>query len=67
MPREGVIVGLVGIVTSLAVLVAGRRLYKQRLSLKGWLGTLTLVLGIMGLVASVGWLILGAYIDAHVR
>lgn len=42
MPRDAVIVGLVGMVLSVAVLVVGLRLYRRRFELKGWLGTLML-------------------------
>ena len=66
MPREGVMVGLVGVAVSIAVLVVGLPLYRRRLELKGWIGTLMVLVGILGLAASAGWLILGLYIDAHV-
>jgi hypothetical protein len=53
MPREGVIVGLILI---------------RRASPGRWgPGAATLTLGLVGLAASAGWLILGAYIDAVTR
>jgi len=67
VPDDWVIAGLVGIVLSVAVLVVGQRLYRRRFELKGWLGTLMLLVGILGLIASVGWLLFGAYIDAVTR
>lgn len=67
MPDDWVIAGLVGIVLSILVLVVGQRLYRRRFELKGWLWTLMLLVGILGLIASVGWLLLGAYIDAVTR
>jgi uncharacterized membrane protein YcjF (UPF0283 family) len=65
VPREGVIVGLVGIVVSIAVLGFGLPLYRRRYEVKGWIGLLMLLVGTLGLVAFAGWLILGAYIDSH--
>jgi hypothetical protein len=67
MPPDWVIAGLVGIVVSIAVLGFGIPLYRRRYEVKGWIGLLMLLVGGFGLVASVGWLILGAYIDSHVR
>jgi hypothetical protein len=67
MPREGVVVGLVGIAGSIAILIAAVVLHRSPSSARGWLGVLMWPVGIVGLLASVGWLILGAYVDAHVR
>ena len=67
MPDDWVIAGLVGIVLSILVLVVGLRLYRRRFQLKGWLGTLMLLVGILGLIASGGWVLLGAYVDAVTR
>lgn len=68
MPREGVVVGLVGIAGSIAILIVAVILHRSPSSSgRGWLGVLMLPVGIVGLLASVGWLILGAYVDAHVR
>jgi uncharacterized membrane protein YcjF (UPF0283 family) len=67
MPPDWVIAGLVGIVVSIAVLGFGIPLYRRRYEGKGWIGLLMLLVGGFGLLASVGWLILGAYIDSHVR
>jgi len=67
VPDDWVIAGLVGIVLSILVLVVGLRLYRRRFQLKGWLGTLMLLVGILGLIASGGWVLLGAYVDAVTR
>jgi hypothetical protein len=67
VPREGVIVGFAGITASAALLVGGAILYRSPSVGRGWLGLLMVLLGVLGLVASAGWLILGAYIDSHVR
>jgi hypothetical protein len=66
MPRDATTIGLVGVAASAGTLAAGLRLYRRRFELKGWLGSGLVLLGVLGLAVSVGWLLLGAYIDAHV-
>ena len=58
---------MVGLVLSIVLLGFGLPLYRRKYELKGWLGLLMLLLGILGVVASLGWLALVAYADAHVR
>jgi hypothetical protein len=63
VPRDGVIVGWAGITVSVALLLGGVVLYRS--SSRGSRGLAMLLLGLFGLVASAGWLILDAYIDSH--
>jgi hypothetical protein len=60
--------GLCGLGLSLVFLIAGVRFYRRRLELghQGEPWRLTLFLGSAGLVLSAGWLLVIAYIDAHV-
>jgi hypothetical protein len=60
--------GLCGRGLSLVFLIAGVRFYRRRLELahQGEPWRLTLFLGSVVLALSAGWLLLIAYIDAHV-
>ncbi|HSE82217.1 MAG TPA: hypothetical protein VLA87_11105 [Gaiellaceae bacterium] len=66
MPRDGVIVGLAGLTASAVLVVAGVSLHRRAPPGRR-LGVVIVVLGLVGLAASAGWLILGAYIDAVTR
>jgi hypothetical protein len=65
--EEWLIVGLAGLIGSVVVIVGGLRMHRSPSERRGWIGAVTLLLGILGLVASAGWLILAAYVDANVR
>jgi hypothetical protein len=65
--EDWLIVGLAGLIGSVVVIVGGLRMHRSLSERRGWIGTMTFLLGILGLVASAGWLILAASVDTNVR
>jgi hypothetical protein len=57
-----VLAGLLGVLGSMILLVAG-----LLLELKDWQRRTSILIGGIGLFASVGWLALAAYVDANVQ
>ena len=67
MPREGVIVGLAGLMVSAILIAAGTILLRRVPPDRRRVGILILAVGALALAASAGWLVLGVYIDAVTR
>lgn len=65
--EDWLIVGLAGLIGSVVLIVGGLRMHRSLSERQGWIGAVTFLLGILGLVASAGWLILARYADAKVR
>jgi hypothetical protein len=59
-----VIVGLMGLASSAALLVTGVVLRRSHSTSTSWTGLGALLLGVLGIVVSAGWLILVAYAEA---
>jgi hypothetical protein len=65
VPPAWVTIGLAGILLSIALLGFGVPMYRRRHELKGWLGLLMLLLGVVGLLGSVWWLFVQSLIHSE--